>query len=85
MFKQLPIASAMLMAISQANQTLLDFESRQLQEVTYSPHFEKLWQTLDGDEDGFVSVSELVRASKNKDLGGRVWDDIDSTVELDAS
>jgi Ca2+-binding EF-hand superfamily protein len=96
MFKQLPISSAMLMAMSQANQTLLDFESRQLQEVTYSPSFEKLWQALDGDEDGSVSVNEFVRATKIKDFGvtfwnwwgspeGRVWEDIDSDVELDAS
>jgi hypothetical protein len=39
-----------------------------------------MWSSLDKDEDGFVTIDEHVQVVRNKELGGKIWDDIDSDV-----
>ena len=87
MFKQNNIASAMLMAFATAQQTLLDFETRQLQEVEPDVRIETLeilWSKLDKDQNGIVDVQEHLSMLANAELGGQIWSEFDDDFELNA-
>merc|ERR1719218_158620 len=65
---KIPMASAMLVALCLGQAEI--------------PELEKVWNKFDKDSDGIVTEREHLRAIKHKDLGGKVWNNIDVETEL---
>jgi len=47
------------------------------------PEIENIFDKIDKDTDGYVTVKEHVRSIKHREIGGRAWNNINANKQLD--